>query len=150
MATQITKAIDIVEQALTEYSEITVKELAELTGLGKSTIGKQLVVLECDGSAVRRKTDKRSPETWSMVKTSKKQASEGGKPERLARGELRTLVLEYLKENPGESFTPTALGKVLRRSSGAVANALVRLSTDDDGDVTQVGESPRRYAFMGG
>jgi hypothetical protein len=42
-------------------------------------------------------------------------------------GGLRDLVEEHLRTFPGTSFTPHQIGKVLTRSSGAVANALDKL-----------------------
>jgi hypothetical protein len=43
-------------------------------------------------------------------------------------GQLRDLVAAHLAANPGAEFTPHAIGRVLGRSSGAVANALDRLT----------------------
>ena len=42
-------------------------------------------------------------------------------------GGLRDLVEEHLRKFPGTAFTPHQVGKVLTRSSGAVANALDKL-----------------------
>jgi hypothetical protein len=42
-------------------------------------------------------------------------------------GQLRDLVQAHLAEHPDADFTPHAIGRVLSRSSGAVANALDRL-----------------------
>ena len=66
----------------------------------------------------------------------------GVRAARLAKGELAALVVDYLSAHPGE-LGPTAVGKALGRSPGAVANALRRLQVD--GRVRLVGESPRRY-----
>jgi hypothetical protein len=43
-------------------------------------------------------------------------------------GELRGLVAAYLAAYPAEDFGPHAIGRVLGRSPGAVANALDRLT----------------------
>jgi hypothetical protein len=42
-------------------------------------------------------------------------------------GGLRDLVEAHLRQFPGATFTPHQIGKVLTRSSGAVANALDKL-----------------------
>jgi DNA-binding MarR family transcriptional regulator len=66
---------------------------------------------------------------------------------RLRPGALREMVIEYLRERPGEDFTPTALGKALERSSGAIANALDKLVSD--ATVTRTSDKPRRYRLTG-
>ncbi|HVA74212.1 MAG TPA: hypothetical protein VNF71_06570, partial [Acidimicrobiales bacterium] len=43
---------------------------------------------------------------------------------RLGRGALGTLVRDYLAARPGEASGPTAVGKALGRSQGAISNAL--------------------------
>lgn len=63
---------------------------------------------------------------------------------RLGKGALRGLVEDYLTEHPGEQFSPSAIGKALSRSSGAVANALERLVAD--GYATQTQDKPKRYS----
>jgi len=64
---------------------------------------------------------------------------------RLGKGELRSLVLDYLADHASpEGLGPTAVAKGLGgKSSGAVGNALARLEAD--GRVRLVKESPRRY-----
>ncbi|MGW2651618.1 hypothetical protein ACWC2T_43800 [Streptomyces sp. NPDC001393] len=69
-------------------------------------------------------------------------ASPGGS-RRLARGALRQLVIDHLNAYPGESFTATRISRVINRSSGAVANALVTLATQ--GLIEQVTDRPRTY-----
>ena len=66
----------------------------------------------------------------------------GVRAPRLAKGELAALVLDYLSAHP-EELGPTAVGKALGRSQGAVANVLGRLTAD--GRVRLVTASPRRY-----
>jgi hypothetical protein len=58
-------------------------------------------------------------------------------------GELKGLILTYLKENPGEPVGPGAVAKALQRSSGAVGNGLARLTRAKK--VRQVNDRPRRY-----
>ncbi|MDX3165926.1 hypothetical protein PV516_19250 [Streptomyces scabiei] len=62
---------------------------------------------------------------------------------RLARGDLRQKVYEYLAAHPNDEVGPTGLAKTLGRSAGAVANALAKLT--DQGQAELVSEKPRRY-----
>ena len=62
---------------------------------------------------------------------------------RLGRGELGSLVRDYLAARPGESFGPAALGKALDRSQGAISNSLATMAAR--GEVVLVGDKPRRY-----
>jgi len=70
----------------------------------------------------------------------------GAKPavEPLKPGQLDGLVLGYLKKNARNGpHGPSGIAKGLERSSGAVANCLVRLARDER--VLEVSERPRRY-----
>jgi hypothetical protein len=58
-------------------------------------------------------------------------------------GQLRDLVHAHLTAHPGADFTPHQIGRVLGRSSGAVANALDRLTALGQAGLTS--EKPRRY-----
>jgi hypothetical protein len=60
-------------------------------------------------------------------------------------GELRGLVAAHLAAYPAQDFGPHAIGRVLGRSSGAVANALDRLTALGQAQLTS--ESPRRYLY---
>ena len=62
---------------------------------------------------------------------------------RLGRGELGSLVRDYLAGRPGEFFGPAALGKALGRSQGAISNSLATMAAR--GEVVLVGDKPRRY-----
>jgi biotin operon repressor len=66
-----------------------------------------------------------------------------GKAARLGKGALRGMVEDYLTEHPGEQFSPSAIGKALGRSSGAVSNALDKLAAD--GYAVQTQEKPKRF-----
>jgi hypothetical protein len=55
-------------------------------------------------------------------------------------GGLRGKVLAYLDEHPDGQFTPHEIHKVLDHSSGAIANALVKL-----GEAEVATEKPRRF-----
>jgi hypothetical protein len=62
-------------------------------------------------------------------------------------GQLRDLVQAHLAAHPDADFTPHAIGRVLGRSSGAVANALDRLTALGQAQLTS--EKPRRYQAAG-
>jgi hypothetical protein len=66
-----------------------------------------------------------------------------GKAARLGKGALRGMVEDYLTEHPGEQFSPSAIGKALGRSSGAVSNALDKLVAG--GYAVQTHEKPKRF-----
>ncbi|WP_219501813.1 hypothetical protein [Nonomuraea ceibae] len=60
-------------------------------------------------------------------------------------GALRDMVYAHLVEFPGKDFTPYEIGKVINRSSGAVANALDRLVSL--GEAVLTCERPRRFGL---
>ncbi|MGW2057761.1 helix-turn-helix domain-containing protein [Streptomyces sp. NPDC001840] len=62
---------------------------------------------------------------------------------RLAPGGLRQMVIDHLQAHPGEAFTATKISRVIERSSGAIANALVTLTKQ--GIAEQVSDRPRTY-----
>ncbi len=62
---------------------------------------------------------------------------------RLAPGGLRQMVIDHLQARPGEVFTATRISRVIEKSSGAVANALVALTRQ--GIAEQVSDKPRTY-----
>ncbi|MEV6363165.1 hypothetical protein [Nocardia asteroides] len=66
-------------------------------------------------------------------------------PERLPAGALRGQVEDFLHENPGKEFTPHQIGKALARSSGAVHNALVKLT--DGGTARQTSTAPKKFTL---
>ena len=72
----------------------------------------------------------------------------GGSGARLGSGQLRDMVLNHLREHPDEDFTPSAMGKVLARSAGAIFNACQRLTAD--ATIVQTSEKPRRYRIVTG
>ncbi|MGH9215298.1 MAG: hypothetical protein ACRDZS_03505 [Acidimicrobiales bacterium] len=53
------------------------------------------------------------------------------------------MVADHLADHPKIEFTSTQLGNMLRRSSGAIANALVVLC--DQGLAVQTKDAPRTY-----
>ncbi|MGC4994186.1 hypothetical protein [Nocardia salmonicida] len=67
------------------------------------------------------------------------------KPAHLPSGGLRGLVEDHLRDHPGESFSPHQISKALGRSSGAIHNALVKLT--DTGVATRTCEAPKKFAL---
>ncbi|MCJ0875587.1 helix-turn-helix domain-containing protein [Streptomyces sp. AP-93] len=66
-----------------------------------------------------------------------------GEKKRLAPGALRQMVIDHLQAHPGEAFTATKISRVIEKSSGAIANALVTLTRQ--GIAEQVSDRPRTY-----
>lgn len=147
-------AAHAVAAALAARPGSTSADVAEAAGVGKSTATKVLAALEASGQASRvtggrSDNGRRQPDRWNLVPgapSSRPQGTETSTAEngtRLARGELAGLVVEFLTASPAEAVGPVAVAKALGRSSGAVANALVRLA--NAGTVVRVGDQPRRY-----
>lgn len=159
-------ASERVNEALIAHAGSTASELAEATGLGKSTVGKALAAMEAAGLARRdipaiEAGGRRPAARWSPPRSTCHAAAPGdpngvakaasndeapvgaGDGARLRPGQLSTLVLEYLVAHADDAVGPTALGKALNRSTGAIANALARLAAS--GDAFLVVETPRRY-----
>ena len=61
-------------------------------------------------------------------------------------GQLRDLVAAHLTAHPDGDYSPHQIGRVLGRSSGAVANALDRLTALGQAQLTS--EKPRRYTHQ--
>jgi len=70
----------------------------------------------------------------------------GSAKARLGAGRLRDIVLVHLRAHSDQDHTPSAIGKVLVRSSGAIANACQKLATE--GAIAQTSEKPRKYRFL--
>ena len=87
------------------------------------------------------------PHVAVVVSTARMPGSNCAGATRLGAGELRGLVEEFLSEHPGE-HGPVEIGHVLRRSSGAIANALERLVETGWAQRTRV--HPKRYRFADG
>jgi DNA-binding IclR family transcriptional regulator len=153
-------ATEAITAALAAHPEASAAELAKAAGIGCSTASKCLASLERDGMAVRqsggREGGRRVADRWaltaSVVSTEPgadevAPAADDASASRLRKGELSTLVLDYLKAHAKEAIGPSALGKALGRSSGAVANACQRL--ESSGGLRLVNASPRRYEIVG-
>jgi len=145
-------------------------DIGARAGIGRSTATKALAALAGERRVERtpggRDGGRAQPDTWrlpaggtgAVPTTAAARPTEatksGGRPGvgrgaaqaaagRLGRGELADLVLGWMVDHPGE-HSPTAVANGLDgRSSGAVGNALARLT--QGGQVTQTSTSPRRY-----
>lgn len=152
------------KQAILEVLKVepqaSVAQIAVSAGVGRSTAGKLLAHLASDGEVRRteggRDGKRRLPDLWSLAgqhptandadskPASATESKPSGEADRLKPGQLEPLVLAYLKENAasgphGATTVATALG----RSSGAVANCLVRLT--EAKKAREVSAKPRRY-----
>ena len=163
---------DTIVKALAAGGEVTAAELADRLGMGQSTAAKRLATLEASGAVRRtpggRVNGVRVADRWSsvapaadsaepVVPDTDVSATDGTAPVeavraepagpggsgRLGRGALGTLVRDYLAARPGEEFGPSAVGKALGRSQGAVSNSLASMAAR--GEVELVGDKPRRY-----
>ena len=64
---------------------------------------------------------------------------------RLAPGALRGQVEDFLRDHPEGEFSPHEIGKALARSSGAVHNALAKLTTV--GTARRTSDRPKKFAL---
>jgi DNA-binding MarR family transcriptional regulator len=157
---------DTIVKALSAGGEVTAGDLADRLGMGQSTAAKRLAALEAAGAVRRtpggRVNGVRAADRWSSVAAAADTAepavpdtdvvatdgtapveAEPGGSGRLGRGALGTLVRDHLAARPGETFGPSAVGKALGRSQGAVSNSLASMAAR--GEVELVGDKPRRY-----
>jgi hypothetical protein len=154
-------------QAILEVLKVepqaTVAQIAVSAGVGRSTAGKLLAQLESDGEIRRtaggRDGKHRLPDRWTLASSppapdaaSQKDAAPAASAapasngERLKPGQLDGLVLAYLKENADSGpHGPGTVARALNRSSGAVANCLVRLALAKR--VRQDNQKPSRYSI---
>jgi hypothetical protein len=87
-----------------------------------------------------------SEKTKKRVGKPEKAGLAGAKNGRLGPGELDKLVLDHMRRHKGEApHTASAIGKVIERSSGAVANCLARLEKQEK--VRLAKPKPRSYAL---
>jgi predicted ArsR family transcriptional regulator len=126
-------------EALALNPASTAAQLAEMSGLSRATINKQLAALKQADQVITTegtRTGRRGrPAThWSLTGQTERP--------RLRSGELDGLVLDYVRDLDAP-VGPTAVGKALDRSAGAVANCMARLAKA--GQLTQTGSNPRRY-----
>jgi DNA-binding IclR family transcriptional regulator len=144
---------EVVLAALSANPESTTTELALAAALGRSTVGKALTALESEGRVARtpggRDGRRRVPDRWAVARPDTKPRPSAAKAseQRLAKGELRALVLGYLRAHGGEELSPTTVAGALGRSAGAVGNAMAALA--EAGSLSQVSAVPRRFAHPG-
>jgi hypothetical protein len=156
-------AAELVSEALAEHPGSTAAELAAFAKLGQSTVSKALASMEAAGAASRdvaapvagrRLAARWNPATRIQPSERKTVSPAGSTPVsdsgdvagRLRPGQLGTLVLEYLLAHQEQEWSPTAVGKALGRSTGAVANALAKFAAS--GDAVLTSETPRRYRIV--
>lgn len=133
----------------------TVDEIAAAVKVGRTSARKYLAGLKVEKKIVResggRDGRRRLPDLFSLPGEAsggkqRKTASTGVKNGRLGPGQLDKLVLAYMRQHKGEApQTASAIGKAIERSSGAVANCLVRL--ERQGKVRLAKPKPRSYAL---
>ena len=148
--TEKTASEQAVLKALGAKPQATAAEIASAAGLGRSTAGKVLARLASAGEVRRteggRDGARRLPDRFALAAT--KPTADDAKAkaagERLRPGALDGLVLAYMSGHEDDGpFGPGMIAKALQRSSGAIANSLVRLARSNE--VRQVGEHPLRY-----
>jgi DNA-binding transcriptional MocR family regulator len=108
--------------SLAAHPEVTVADLADVLGIGRSTVAKRLDALQAAGTARRepggREGGRRVADRWSATAHVADDAAHDGadhaasdgpvrSTDRLARGALGTLVQAYLAGRPGEDLGPT-------------------------------------------
>lgn len=139
---------------LKEKGTATVDEIAAAVKIGRTSARKYLAGLKVDKKIVResggRDGRRRLPDVFSLPAK-----APGGKPRkaasakangRLGPGELDKLVLAHMRQHKGKApHTASAIGKAIKRSSGAVANCLVRLEKQEK--VRLAKPKPRSYAL---
>jgi hypothetical protein len=97
----------------------------------------------------KQRSKKRLAASKPAGKSSRKAASKRSTKGRLGPGELDKLVLSHMREHKGEApHTASAIGKGIKRSSGAVANCLVRL--EKQAVVRLAKSKPREYELVEG
>jgi len=80
-----------------------------------------------------------------LESASAREAAEAATPARLGKGELRAQVEAHLREHSDQTWTPSAIAKVLNRSAGAIANACEKLQQTEA--VMSFEDKPRRFQW---
>src|SRR6266511_2988429 len=118
--------------------ELWVRGEADLTTVDLSAAAVRVVCPTCQRPMPRRNT-------VSVSRTGTAGPGHNGDGQRtLGKNELRNLVRDFLRNNPGHEFTPTTIGRELGRSSGAVGNALAKLVIS--GEALLVNEAPATFS----
>ena len=135
----------------------TVDEICAALGIGRTNARKYLAGLTVDKKVKReaggREGRRKLPDVFSLPGKKKPAAKPGkstaakSKDGRLGPGQLDKLVLGYMRSHKDDSpHTASAIGKGIKRSSGAVANCLGRLEKAKS--VRLVKPKPRGYALV--
>jgi hypothetical protein len=137
----------------------TVDEVCAALGIGRTSARKYLAGLTVDKKVKReaggREGRRKLPDVFSLPGKKKaagksgKSASAKSKDGRLGPGQLDKLVLGYMRSHRKDApHTASAIGKGIKRSSGAVANCLGRQVKANT--VQMVKPKPREYALVEG
>ena len=125
-------------------SSATAAEVAEAIGISPARASEALEALEREGHVVLdaggREGGRLLTDRWRLVS----QEQPRGSRERLGRGQLGDLVIDHLRDHPGE-VSPSQLAKKLGRSAGAISNVLVKLA--GTADLVETSDHPRRYTW---
>ncbi|MBW4717351.1 helix-turn-helix domain-containing protein [Saccharothrix obliqua] len=164
-----TEAEEKLWQALLDNAGGTAATLSATAGIGRSTASKILSRWAEEGIVMRTSGiadgGTYSADRWSV--TTDGRHTNDGQPiddqpveaqpfpatenevepagARLPPGALRGMVEDHLRENPGQEFSPNAIGTALGRSSGAVHNALEKLVTS--GYAQRTNDKPKKYSL---
>ena len=119
MTTTSMTATEAITAALVAHPEASATELAEAAGIGGSTASKCLASLERDGTVVRHlgghEGGRRVADRWALADTvastepgaeDAAAVDDDASASRLRKGELSTLVLDYLKAHVEEPIGP--------------------------------------------
>jgi hypothetical protein len=135
------------EKAAAEWTQ-ALELLAELAGAADHATaalrrGDAAAALAAADAAYDRAAQARRTLRSAVTGRKARRGGESARP-----GQLRDLVRGHLAAYPDAEFTPHAIGRVLGRSSGAVANALDRLTALGQAQLTS--EHPRKYKAITG
>jgi hypothetical protein len=143
---------------LREKGSATVDEVCDALKIGRTSTRKYLAGLTVDKKVTReaggREGRRKLPDVFSVAGKKKqpsgkrgKSASAESKGERLGPGQLDKLVLGFMRSHRKDApHTASAIGKGIKRSSGAVANCLGRQVKAKT--VRMVKPKPREYALV--
>jgi hypothetical protein len=99
---------------------------------------------DADASAADEATEAPATDSADATPTSGQDAGSVTDPrQRLAPGQLRGQIEDWLRDHPTQEFSPGEISKKLRRSAGAIANACEKLVSD--GTAVKTNEKPKRY-----
>jgi FaeA-like protein len=146
---------ELIVDFLKEKGTGTVDDIAAAVKIGLTSARKYLAGLTTEGKVSResggRDGRRRLPDVYSLPQKKRggktKAASTESKNGRLGPGELDKHVLVYMRKHKDEGpHTASAIGKAIERSSGAVANCLVRLEKQEK--VRLATPRPRTYELL--